>query len=104
MKKMVMAVIPEVLSNIVLEGLARAGFVATYGESRGGMMHQSKSSLFIVVEPDEVDQVIHTIRENLDQTFHAKEVDKQSDELTLIDPDKGGSAVFTWDVDRIETL
>jgi uncharacterized protein YaaQ len=104
MKKMIMAVLPYVLANFILEALARAGYVSTYTESRGGMMHQSKASLFIVVEADEVNKVIDIIRHNLDPVIHKREADKLANGLTLIDPDKGGSAIFVWDVDQFQTL
>jgi uncharacterized protein YaaQ len=104
MKKMIMAVIPQVQSNLVLEALARAGYVATYDESKGGMMHQSKTKLFIVVNEDEVDKVIPIIKDNL-KTPEAKDQELEPiPGLTLIDPEKGGSAVFIWDVERVEIL
>ena len=104
MKKMIMAVIPLVQSNLVLEALARAGYVATYDESKGGMMHQSKTKLFIAVNADEVDKVIAIIKDNLNTPTIREENPEAIPGLTLIDPEKGGSAVFIWDVERVEIL
>jgi len=104
MKKMIMAVIPQVQSNLVLESLARAGYVATYDESKGGMMHQSKTQLFIAVDEDEVEKVLAILKENL-KNRETKDREMNSiPGLTLIDPEKGGSAVFIWDVERVEIL
>ncbi len=104
MKKMIMAVIPQVQSNLVLEALARAGYVATYDEGKGGMMHQSKTKLLVAVNENELEKVIQIIKDNL----HAPQTERQQLEsipgLTLIDPEKGGSAVFIWDLERVESI
>jgi uncharacterized protein YaaQ len=88
----------------VLEALARAGYVATYDDSKGGMMHQSKTQLFIAVNEEEVDKVIAIIKENLKLRESKDQALESVPGLTLIDPEKGGSAVFIWDVERVEIL
>jgi uncharacterized protein YaaQ len=104
MKKMIMAVIPQVNSNLVLEALARAGFVATYDEARGGMMHQSKTKLYVAVNENEVETVIGIIRENNKNLEVKNPEDEAKPGLILIDPEKGGSAVFIWDIERVEMI
>ena len=104
MKKMIMAVIPQVQSNLVLEALARAGYVATYDEGKGGMMHQSKTKLFIAVNEDELEKVLSIIKENLKTRETKDQAIDSIPGLTFIDPEKGGSAIFIWDVERVETI
>jgi len=104
MKKMIMAVIPHNLADVVLEGLARAGFTATYAESRGGLMHQSKRHLFIAVEEKQVDDAIDIIKSNFMQQKSLVRNGSEANGKTSIDTNVGGTVIFTWDIDRIETF
>ena len=61
MMKMVMAVVPRDESDQLLQELVKAGFSATFTDSRGGMLRQSQEMLFIVVETEQVDQVLEII-------------------------------------------
>ena len=63
MTKMVMAVVPRDEAHQVLEGLVSAGFTATFGESRGGVLRQAQLTFFIAVDEEKLDQVLEIIRE-----------------------------------------
>lgn len=105
MKKMVMAIIPRDHANQVLMSLVDAGFAATYSESRGGMLRQSQQSIFVVANPDQVDEVLTIIR---NQCRSKKTVEgateEESQEPIPVTAELGGAVVFVWDVERMENF
>lgn len=106
MKKMILAVIPRDHTHQVLDALVDSGFTATYGESRGGMLHQSQHSLFIALEEDELEEVLSLIKTNCRTLSQVEEKEKHEDSSVGSHPvtaDLGGAVVFIWDIERIET-
>lgn len=104
MKKMILAVIPQTQANLVLEALARKGFTSTYMESRGGLMHQSKRTLFVAVNTSEQKQVIKIIRDNISPVQDKAQANVDESGFSSIDPAFGGTVIFSWDIDHIETF
>ncbi len=95
MMKMVMAVVPRNESDQLLQDLVKAGFSATFTESRGGMLRQSQEMLFIVVETGQVDQVLEII--------HGGEKERELHTAEEKEIRKSGRVVFVWQIDRVET-
>ena len=104
--KMVMAVVEREETPRVLEALIAAGYTATFGESRGGVLRDSRQTLFIGVQADRVDHVLSIIRENcrsqiaLDST-ETSAVPQLSPTRTFAEV--GSAVVFVWEIDRFET-
>jgi len=105
MKKMVMAIIPRDHANQVLMSLVDAGFAATYSESRGGMLRQSQQSVFVVANPDQVDEVLAIIRTHCrSKTTVEGAAEEESQEPIPVTAELGGAVVFVWDVERMENF
>lgn len=104
MKKMILAVVPQTQANLVLEALARKGFTSTYMESRGGLMHQTKRTLFVAVNASEAKQVINIIKSNIAPTLKNGQTESDEAGYSTIDPNVGGTVIFSWDIDHIETF
>ena len=62
--KMVMAVVPKVEANAVIDALVAIGHTATFGEARGGVLRQASQSLFIAVEDEDLEEVLCVIRKD----------------------------------------
>jgi uncharacterized protein YaaQ len=95
MMKMVMAVVPRDESDQLLQNLVKAGFSATFTDSRGGMLRQSQEMLFIVVDEELVDQVLEII--------HGGEKERERHTAEEKEIRKCGRVIFVWEIDRVET-
>jgi uncharacterized protein YaaQ len=104
MKKMIMAVLPQSQANIVLEGLARSGFTATYMESRGGVMHQSKRMLFLAVDQAQEKKAIEIIKSNTTQQTNHNTSGSETNGFSSVDSNTGGTVIFSWEIDHLETF
>jgi uncharacterized protein YaaQ len=103
--KMMMAVVPRAEAQRVLRVLIRAGFAATFVESRGGMLRQAQYMVFIVLEEGREDEVLEIIRESC----HSEVSVDKGEEATALPfsgekAQVGGAIVFIWDIERVETL
>jgi uncharacterized protein YaaQ len=105
MDKMIMAVVPSEEANRVLEALVRAGFTATFTESRSGVLRQAQYVLYIAVRTEDLETVLDIIKSRCRSP--AKVEDGAADESRLADRTRtqielGGAVIFVWDLDRFE--
>lgn len=103
MDKMVMAVVPSEEANRVLQALIRAGFTATFTESRSGVLRQAQYILYIAVRTEDLETVLGVIRSRCHSPADVEECtgDESSPagrSRTLVE--LGGAVVFVWDLDR----
>jgi uncharacterized protein YaaQ len=105
MEKMIMAVVPSEEASRVLEALVRAGFTATFAESRSGVLRQAQYILFIAVHAGDVEAVLDIINSRCHSQADVEEC--TADDAALADRSRtqvelGGAVVFVWDLDRFE--
>ncbi len=108
-KKMVMAVVSRDQADKVLEALIKAGYGATFTESRGGMLRQAQSMIFIAVDGERVEDVVtmvqrtcHTVVEVQEQQPSALGLSRTDRPVTITEV--GYAVIFVWDLERFETL
>ena len=104
--KMIMAVVPKMEAEIVMDHLIQSGYTATFVESRGGVMRRSQLTLFIAVQHENVDNVIEIIRNHCHTQIHINPPRQQTQSESLETPvmaDVGGSVIFIWDLDIVQT-
>jgi uncharacterized protein YaaQ len=104
--KMVMAIVEREETPRVLEALIAAGYTATFGESRGGVLRDSRQTLFIGVQADRVDHVLSIIRDNC--RSHVALDSTETNAVAQLSPmrtfaEVGSAVIFVWDIDRFET-
>ena len=102
--KMIMAIVPKMEAEVVLDHLIRAGYTATFIESRGGVMRQSQLTLFIAIKREDVDHVIEIVRTHCRSQIRINPPRQQTQSEKLETPvmaDVGGSVIFMWDLDII---
>jgi uncharacterized protein YaaQ len=105
MDKMVMAVVPSEEANRVLQALVRAGFTATFAESRSGVLRQAQYILYIAVRTEDVDRVLDVIRTRCHSPADVEEcaADESSPAgRSRTQVELGGAVVLVWDLDRFE--
>lgn len=102
---MIMAVIPRDEAETVLDALINSGFTATFTETKGGMLRQSQSTLFIAVDSGDVDEVCSVIEKNCttdveldDDSLARQELAEESGSTKV-----GGAIVFIWDLKSVKT-
>ena len=108
--KMVMAIVGREEAMLVLEALISAGYTATFGDSRRGVLRQAKQTLFIGVEAEKVDDVLSIIRDNCRSRVEARESNAEGNAGAVLRlaprrsfAEVGSAVVFVWDIDRFET-
>ncbi len=106
-KKMIMAVIPRDDARLVLDMLVTAGYPVTFLESRGGVLRQAQYALYTCVDADLLEDALRIIREYCRTQV---EVETEGDARSMtsgsvmpVTAGAGGTVVFVWDVNRIET-
>jgi uncharacterized protein YaaQ len=104
--KMVMAIVGREESGLVLEALIVAGYTATFGDSRSGVLRQAKQTLFIGVEAERLEDVLSIIRDNC--RSHVETREAEADAVVPTTPRRtfaevGSAVVFVWDIDRFAT-
>jgi uncharacterized protein YaaQ len=105
MDKMIMAVVPSAETNRVLDALVRAGFTATFGESRSGVLRQAQYVLHIAVRTDDLETVLGIIKTRCHSPTDVEEsVADESPEAarSRTQVELGGAVVFVWDLERFE--
>jgi uncharacterized protein YaaQ len=103
--KMIMTVIAKRSAENVLNALVNAGYMATYSDTRGGMLRQSQISIFVAVEDESVDDVLKIVKANCTSRSQALNVSHSEEGETLTPSSDfmlGGSVTFVWDLDRLE--
>jgi uncharacterized protein YaaQ len=103
--KMVMAVVQRDEAENVLQALIAAGHTATLLESRGGMLRQAWTTMFVAVKKEDVDPVLAIIKTTCisDVSVESGEQDIFfSDRLSSAKAKVGGAVVFVWDLDKFE--
>ncbi len=102
--KMVMAIVDRDDGDRVIGALVDAGYTATYGDSRGGVLRRSQKTLFIAVERDKLEEVLGILRKSCRSCLDMGE--NSSDRVPFgpipATPEVGGSVVFVWDLERFE--
>ena len=104
--RMVMAVIPRDEAPSVLAALVAAGYTATFGDSRGGVLRQAYQTLFIGVEGEALQDVLEIVRTNCRSRLSLEDatspdsfgVPRQSEALI------GGAVIFVWSVEHFEAV
>jgi uncharacterized protein YaaQ len=104
--KMIMAVVPKMEAEEVMDQLIRAGYTTTFVESRGGVMRQLQLTLFIAVERENVDAVIKIVRTYCRSQIrinsprnHAR---KGKNSEAPVMAEIGESVIFMWDLDTMQ--
>jgi uncharacterized protein YaaQ len=99
--KMIMAIVPKMEAEAVLDHLMEAGFTATYVESRGWVMRQSQLTLFIAVSRENVERVMDIIREHCHSIIRINPVHENGGEAP-VQADLGGAVIFMWSLDSVQ--
>ena len=105
---MVMAIIGRNESMRVLEALIAAGYTATFGDSRSGVLRQARQTLFIGIESERLEQVLSIIKENCRShvALESAEADSETRQPAIparVFAEVGSAVVFVWDINRFET-
>jgi uncharacterized protein YaaQ len=103
--KMVMAVVQRDEAENVLQGLIAAGHTATLLESRGGMLRQAWTTMFVAVKKEDVESVLNIIKSGCtsDVSVESDQADASfTDHLSSAKAKVGGAVVFVWDLDKFE--
>jgi len=102
--KMVMAIVDRDDGDRVLGALVDAGYTATYGDSRGGVLRRSQKTLFIAVERLKLDEVLGILRQSCRTCLNMNEEPRERPAFGPIPaiPEMGGAVVFVWDLERFE--
>ena len=105
--KMVMAVVPRDEAERVLEALVSAGLTATFTDSRGGMLRQTQTTLFIAVKDPDLEQVLTIIHDSCHSQAHVESTESGGEPFSSHPApgtaELGGAVAFVWDLDRFET-
>lgn len=104
--KMIMAVVPKMEAEIVMEHLIQAGYTATFIESKGGVMRRSQLTLFIAVSSEDVKIVIDMIRAHCHSQIRINPPRQHAQgekDVAPVMADVGGAVIFMWDLDVVET-
>jgi uncharacterized protein YaaQ len=80
-KKMVLAILEDVVSSPVVESLSKAGYQATLIDSTGGFLSQGASTLIVAADEKDVDRVITII--NIECTPSANPFQKRATIMVL---------------------
>lgn len=102
--KMIMTVMSKKAGERVLNALVNAGHMATYGETRGGMLRQSQLSIFLAVNDDKVQDVLDIIETSCKSQSVVHNLQQNPFGIPQIDADSfemGGAVSFIWTLDRI---
>jgi uncharacterized protein YaaQ len=103
--KMVMAIVQRDEAENVLQGLIAAGHTATLLESRGGMLRQAWTTMFVAVKKEEVEPVLHIIKSGCtsDVSVESGQTDASlTERLSSAKAKVGGAVAFVWDLDKFE--
>jgi uncharacterized protein YaaQ len=104
--KMIMAVVPKMEAEEVMDQLIRAGYTTTFVESRGGVMRQLQLTLFIAVDHENVDHVINIVRTychskiRINSPRQSNRKGKENEEPVMAEI--GESVIFMWDLDTVQ--
>lgn len=104
--KMIMAIVPKMEAEVVMDHLIQSGYTTTFVESRGGVMRRSQLTLFIAVKREDVDHVIEIIRTHCRTQIRINPPRQHAQSGTADTPvvaDVGGSVIFMWDLDIVQT-
>ena len=108
--KMVVAVVQSEDASGLLKQLSNRGFRATRLATSGGFLRAPNATVFMGVEDDQVEMVVHTIRENCttrQQQITAIPAVMEPGEFFLpypVEVEVGGATIFVLDVARFERV
>ncbi|MGD2145970.1 MAG: cyclic-di-AMP receptor [Anaerolineae bacterium] len=99
--KMIMAIIPRDQAELVLQALVAANHTATFVETRGGMLRQAQTTLFIAVQDEQLEEVTQIIRSSCrSQPVVESAQEDGFRELMPAQQTLGGAVVFVWAIER----
>lgn len=103
--KMIMAVISKKSGDKVLEELVSAGYMATFNETRGGMLRQSQLTIYLGLKDEDVAPVLQIIKDNCKLRTSLHKVSNNGNEGQSV-PEAGtfqlgNAVVFIWQLDQI---
>jgi uncharacterized protein YaaQ len=103
---MVMAIVPRDESPRVLDALIAAGFTATVGDSRGGVLRQAYQNLFIGVAEEAVETVLDIIRGSCRSRLALEDATAPDRLGSAMQPEAtvGGAVIFVWPVEHFEVV
>jgi len=103
--KMIMAIMSRDEAERVLQALIAANLTATFMETRGGMLRQAQMTLFIAVEPDDVERVLSIVESTCRSQPVVESAEGDAAPAPMpVKPQLGGAVVFIWDIERIEAF
>jgi len=108
--KMVVAVVQAEDASGLLTQLSNKGFRATRIKTAGGFLREANATIFVGVEDEDVETVVHTIRENCttrQQQITAIPAVMEPGEFFLpypVEVEVGGATIFVLDVARFERV
>ena len=106
--KLVVAVVQAEDASGLLTQMANRGFRTTRIKTVGGFLREANATILVGVEDEEVDSVLHTIRENCttrQQQITAIPAVMEPGEFFLpypVEVEVGGATIFVLDVERFE--
>lgn len=103
--KMVMAVVQRDETENVLQGLIAAGHTATLLESRGGMLRQAWTTMFVAVKKEDVESVLHIIKSGCTSDVSVESGTPDAGSTAPLSSAKakvGEAVIFVWDLDKFE--
>jgi uncharacterized protein YaaQ len=106
--KLVVAVVQAEDASGLLTQLANRGFRTTRIKTAGGFLREANATILIGIEDEEVEAVLHTIRENCttrQQQITAIPAVMEPGEFFLpypVEVEVGGATIFVLDVARFE--
>ena len=108
--KLVLAVVQAEDASGLLAQLSNRGFRATRIKTVGGFLREANATIFIGVADQDVEAVLHTIRENCttrQQQITAIPAVMEPGEFFLpypVEVEVGGATIFVLDVARFEKV
>lgn len=108
--KLVLAVIHDEDAHRLMEAISSAGFMCTKLASTGGLLRSGNTTIFLGVEPEKVESVIHIIKEQCQTTKQMTLVTPPSVQVIEsaitypVEVTVGGATVFVIDLDQYVKL
>jgi len=106
MDNMVMAVIPRDEAEQVISALIESGYPATVLKTKGGVLRQSQSTLFMVVADHDLEKVFMLIESNcrIDMQIFSDSSYPEKNEQFPSNNKLGGAVVFVWKTSGIKSF
>ena len=93
-------------AGAITAALVAAGYTATFGDSRGGVLRQAYQTLFIGVLEEALESVLDMVRRHCQSRLPLEDA-TSSDRLGLSRRSEaivGGAVIFVWSVEHFEAV